>query len=205
MKAARAMVLEGGRPAIILGRSQHQLAARSELPVRRRASGGGAVLTGPWLLRAAVLLPRDHPLTRRGPAALARWLGEVHLQWLQAQGVPGLEMQQGAGERHWACFARLGTGEIGVGGRKLMGVAQVWRRSVVLASAGTLLQVPPWEVLCEALGQPAAEAAELAAATMTLAQCAPQHLAPAQWAGGLRAALATALERAGSPEPARGD
>jgi lipoate-protein ligase A len=203
MKAARAWVLAGGRPAIILGRSQHLLAAHSELPVRRRASGGGAVLAGPWMLRAAVRLPRDQSLARHGPAALARWLGDVHLQWLQAQGVPGLELQQGAGERHWACFARLGTGEIGVGGRKLMGVAQVWRRSVVLASAGTLLQVPPWEVLCEALGHPASEAAELAAATVTLAQCAPRQLEPEEWAAALRVKLEAALARAGASRPAR--
>jgi lipoate-protein ligase A len=192
-KPARAWVVAGGPAAIVLGRSQHQLVVHSPLPVRRRASGGGAVLTGPWMLRAAVRLPRDHPLVRPGPAALARWFGALHLQWLQAQGVPGVEIQQGSGERHWACYARMGTGEIGVSGRKLVGIAQVWRRSIVLASAGTLLYPPPWEVLCEAMGQPASEAAELAAATATLAECAPQEATPAQWARGLRAVLEAAV------------
>jgi lipoate-protein ligase A len=192
-KPPRAWVVAGGPAAIVLGRSQHQLVVHSPLPVRRRASGGGAVLTGPWMLRAAVRLPRDDALVRRGPAAVARWFGALHLQWLQAQGVPGVEMQQGSGERHWACYARMGTGEIGVGGRKLVGIAQVWRRSIVLASAGTLLYPPPWEVLCEAMGHPVSEAAELAAATVTLAACAPVQLQPAQWAGSLRRALEDAL------------
>lgn len=192
-KPARAWVVAGGPAAVVLGRSQHQLAVHSPLPVRRRASGGGAVLTGPWMLRSAVRLPRDHPLVRHGPAVLARWFGGLHLQWLRAQGVPGVEMQQGAGERHWACYARMGTGEIGVGGRKLVGIAQVWRRSIVLASAGTLLDAPPWGVLCEAMGHPAAEAAELAAATVTLAECGPMGVAPAQWAASLRSALHAAI------------
>lgn len=195
-KPPRAWALPGGSPAVVLGRSQHLLSVHSALPVRRRASGGGAVLAGPWLLRAAVRLPRDHPLLRGGPAALARWLGGVHLQWLHAAGVSDARMHAGPAREHWACFGGCNIGEVTVDGRKLAGIAQAWRRSGVLVAAGTLLHPTPWPLLCQALGRPASEAAELAAATITLQECARRHPDAMAWAGGLRAALDDALRRA---------
>lgn len=195
-KPPRAWVLPGGCPSVVLGRSQHALRVRAALPVRRRASGGGAVLAGPWLLRAAVRLPRGHPLLRSGPASLARWLGEVHLQWLHAAGVAGARMHAGPGREHWACFGGCNVGEVVVDGRKLTGIAQAWRRSGVLVAAGTLVHPPHWLVLCEAMERPAAEAAELAAATTTLQECLRLRPDVAAWADGLRAALRDALCRA---------
>lgn len=204
-KRPRAWVLPGGSPAVVLGRSQHLLPVHAVLPVRRRASGGGAVLAGPWLLRAAVRLPRDHSLLRHGPAGLARWFGEVHLQWLHAAGIGAARMHEGAAREHWACFGGCNVGEVTVDGRKLSGIAQAWRRSGVLVAAGTLLHPPPWAVLCEALGRPACEAGELAAATITLQDCSRRHLDAVALAGDLRRALDDALHRAvlaaDQPEP----
>lgn len=195
-KPPRAWALPGGRPAVVLGRSQHLLRVHTALPVRRRASGGGAVLAGPWLLPAAVRLPRDHPLLRSGPAALARWFGELHLQWLHAAGVTEARMHAGPAREHWACFGGCNVGEVTVDGRKLVGIAQAWRRSGVLVVAGTLLRPPPWAVLCEALGRPASEAAELAAATVTLRECSRGAHDVAARAAGLRVALDDVLHRA---------
>lgn len=192
-KPARVWALPGSAAYVSLGRSQHPLPIASALPVRRRASGGGAVLAGPWLLRAAVRLPRDHVLTRHGPAALAAWLGQVHVDWLEAGGIANARLHRGPGTGHWACFAGRSPGEVLVDGRKLTGIAQVWRRSGVLAMAGTLLDPPAWPVLCDALGRAESEAAELARTTISVRECVGHPLDAPAWARSLRAVLQTAL------------
>lgn len=195
-KLPRAWVLPGGRPAVVLGRSQHGLHVASALPVRRRASGGGAVLTGPWLLRAAVRLPRGHFLLQQGPAALATWLGGIHLAWLQGRGLADARLHHGPTKEHWACFAGRSKGEVLVGERKITGIAQAWQRSGVLASAGTLLHPPPWSLLCGALGRPASDAVELTHATASIRQGMASSAEAQEWARSLLAVLAAALVRA---------
>lgn len=196
-KPPRAWALAGGKPAIVLGRSQHGLQVVPVLPVRRRASGGGAVLAGPWMLRAAVRLPRDHALVRHGPGTLARWIGRIHLGWLQAHGLAGAHLHEGPTQEHWACFAGRSAGEVLVGGRKLTGIAQAWQRSSVLATAGTLVYPPPWDALCDALGRPAADAAELMDLTASLGECLEAAVDAAAWARSLKAALLLALAAPG--------
>lgn len=196
-KPPRAWVLPGRAAAIVLGRSQHGTAAHTPLPVRLRASGGGAVLTGPWLLRAAVRLPPGHPVLRHGAAAAAAWFGQAHLDWLHRRGIRGARLYEGPVSDHWACFAGRGPGEIVVGERKLVGIAQAWRRSSVLLSSGVLLRAPPWELLCEALGQGAGAAATLAQGTVCAEECMGRAIDPAAWARSLQSALALALRDAG--------
>lgn len=192
-KSPRAWAFPGGKPAVVLGRSQHGLHAIPVLPVRRRASGGGAVLTGPWLLRAAVRLPRGHVLLRHGPGTLARWIGRIHLEWLQAHGVAGASLHEGQAEEHWACFAGRSAGEVLVEGCKLTGIAQAWQRHSTLVSAGTLLYPPPWRLLCDALARPPSDAAELARGTASLDECMDSPGDVATRAESLRAALLRAL------------
>lgn len=191
-RPARAWVLADRAPAIVLGRGQRGLPLRpSPLPLRRRASGGGAVLVGPWLLCAALRLPRSHPGVRDGPAAAARWFGELHLHWLRDAGLDQARLYRGPARDHWACFAGRGPGEVMLGDRKLAGIAQCWRRGDVLLFAGTLLAPPPWSLLCDALGQPRGEADRLGADTVSLAECLPQAADPRRLAAALAAALAT--------------
>jgi lipoate---protein ligase len=80
--------------AVVLGCSQRALydGVQQRLDGRctllQRESGGGAVLTGPWLVSASVVLPHDHPWVRGGVVASYRPIAEVHVQALAAIGVP---------------------------------------------------------------------------------------------------------------------
>lgn len=192
-KDARIWVDTGGRPALVLGRAQRRLVTGGPLPVRWRASGGGAVLAGPWLLRAALRLPRQHPALQRGPTAAAHWFGQIHLDWLRAQGIAGAALHTGALRSHWACFAGVGPGEVLVDGRKLAGVAQAWKRHSAILFSGTLLAPSPWPLLCEALRKPPEEAAALRAATISAQECLGAPVEAAAWAASLRARLQAAL------------
>lgn len=193
----RAWALPGRDPCVVLGRGQHLLPVTAVLPVRRRATGGGAVLAGPWLLRSAVRLPPARPRPDCGPATLARWFGQVHLQWLRELGVAGAGLHPSGTLGHWACFGGRSAGEVLAGGRKLTGIAQAWRRSGIFLAAGTLLYPPPWPLLCAALRRPAAEAAELAAATTSIEACLGRPVDAHACARSLRAALCAALRAAG--------
>jgi lipoate-protein ligase A len=195
-RPALVSVRVGSVAAVVLGRAQRELPTDAVLPVRLRASGGGAVLTGPWLMRAAVLLPATHPLASRGPAAAAHWFGEVHRRWLQAQGLGSAVLHAGATAEHWACFAGRGPGEVLIAGRKIVGIAQAWRRRAILLSSGTLLSPPPWPLLCAALRRPRADAGMLAALTVSATDCLGREIDAAAWADALRDEIERALEQA---------
>lgn len=183
----------GGLPAIVLGRAQRNLPTDPVLPLRRRSGGGGAVLTGPWLLRAAVRLPPGHVLAGRGPVAAARWFGQVHQAWLQAQGITDTRLCDGPTVGHWACFAGQGPGEVMVGDRKMVGITQTWRQRAVLLAAGTLVSTPPWHLLCTALRRPREEAGTLASVTVSAAACLGHDVDAGAWADALRHRLERAL------------
>lgn len=187
--------------AVVLGCSQRAglaaAAAASPLPMLARASGGGAVLVGPWMLGLSVALPPLHPLTGVGPVAGYRWLGEGIACTLRRVGVSAaravspdaLRGRASAAAPDWACFGSLSPWEVVAGERKIAGLAQVRRRSGVLLVAGVLVEDLPWGLLCRALGRPAGEAQRLRQATTT---CAAQ-LDPAN--GALAPAVAQALTR----------
>jgi lipoate-protein ligase A len=190
---ARIHVRPGRATIIVLGSSQRELWTDSGLPVRVRHSGGGAVLSGPWLLRAAVLLPRSHALVQHGPAAAARWYGEIHCRWLRAQGIGAAALYRGATIDHWACFPGRSAGEIVVGERKIVGIAQAWRGQTVLLSAGTLIAPAPWALLCEALRRAPDAAATLAALTINAQEHLRRPVDPRAWADDLSFCLRLAL------------
>jgi lipoate-protein ligase A len=170
----------------VLGHAQRELWTDRTLPVRVRCSGGGAVLSGPWLLRAAIVLPRSHALVQHGPSAAALWFGEIHRRWLQARGIDAASLYRSTTVDHWACFAGRAAGEVMVGDRKMVGIAQAWRGQTVLLSAGTLIAPAPWAVLCDALRRPADAAVALAALTISAQECLRRPVDARVWADELR-------------------
>lgn len=157
-------------PAIVLGCSQRALHAEAArrmpqgMDVLVRPSGGGAVLTGPWMVSASVALPLTHPWVRGRLPDSYRDLGQLHVDVLAALGVAGRalpESEVAAANAHlgpvvgWACYGSLAPWEVvDAAGRKLVGLAQRRQRTGVLLVAGTLATVPDWPLLCGALGHP---------------------------------------------------
>lgn len=185
VSAPRLRIWAYRRPAVVLGRSRRadaavaQEAARAGVQLCARPSGGGAVLAGPWLLGASVILPPQHALVAASIPRSFRWLGEAHAAWLQDIGVAARAAAAPPASNDaalsWACFGSLSHWEVEAVGRKIVGLAQARRRHGVLFSAGILISLPPWEVLCDVLGQPCAQAQALARRTVscseTLGKC----------------------------------
>lgn len=167
------------QPAIVLGCSQRAHYERLQatpggppMDLLLRESGGGAVLTGPWMLGLSLVLPNSHPWLGQGLLESYRHLGQLFAELLLAQGVPTralppaeLPDQQaaliarGLPVLDWACFGNLSPWEVvDAQGRKLVGLAQRRRQTGVLLVAGLLMTEPPWEQLCEALGRSEDEA-----------------------------------------------
>ena len=193
--------------AIVLGRSQHALADRPagdagssspenladsdavRLPLVKRGAGGGAVLVGPWLLSASLLLPLDDPrMATTSVADSYRWLGEAMVETLAelgvtARAVPPAERIPAPERLAWACFAGVAPWEVVVDdpatgvARKVVGFAQRRSRHGVLLALGVLVQPAPWRLLAQTLGHPAALADELAATTVDLASVSPWPVA----------------------------
>lgn len=142
---------------------ERRLNGRAGLVVRE--SGGGAVLTGPWLVSASVVLPQGHPWVCDGLIESYRRLGQLHAAALKEFGVPARALPpqelpraneaSGVGAVAWACFGSLSPWEVvNAEGRKLVGLAQRRRRSGVLLVAGTLIGIADWPLLCDVMGHP---------------------------------------------------
>lgn len=159
------------RPAIVLGCSQRALRPAVEARVAGRVSvvereaGGGAVLTGPWLLGLSLVLPIGHNWLAGGLLPSYQRLGDLHVAALQALGiqaraVPPPELRASPAPRApdplaWACFGGLSPWEVvDAQGRKLVGLAQRRRQTGVLLVAGTLVSEPDWSLLCAAMDRP---------------------------------------------------
>jgi lipoate---protein ligase len=180
-----------------LGRAQHAEATTALLPRRLRASGGGAVLLGPWLLRAVVVLPAAHPCVRGGPVAAALWFGALHRDWLRAHGIDA-QCHEGPVSAHWACFAGRAPGEVLVDGLKLAGIAQTWRRDRVQLWSGTLLSPVPWSMLCRELNRRGEHAQALAQSTTTVQACLGHVPDATRWAAELTTRLQQGVAKAGT-------
>ena len=170
--APRWRVWTYGQPALVLGCSQRALhervASTSSLEVLLRESGGGAVLTGPWLVSVSLVLPPGHAWLGQGLLESYRHLGQLHANALAELGVAATVLPapriadtqaalaaRGLPALDWACFGSLSPWEVvDAGGRKLVGLAQRRRQHGVLLVAGTLVTEPDWGVLCDALGRP---------------------------------------------------
>ena len=127
-------VLGVDAPALALGSSQSlddvdmEAARRLGVDVFARSSGGGAVLLHPgaqvWI---DVVLGRSDPLWLDDVGRAAHWLGDVWSEALGAIGIHGV-VHTGAmvttAVSPVVCFAGLASGEITVGGAKVLGVSQ---------------------------------------------------------------------------------
>lgn len=195
MQKPMALAAVSSHAGLSLGRSQRGDAAGVQWPCRLRSSGGGAVLLGPWLLRAVLVLPALHPRLRQGPAAAALWFGALHRDWLRGHGIDA-HCHEGPLSSHWACFAGRAPGEVLVDGRKLTGVAQTWRHDRVQLWSGTLLSPVPWSMLCRELNRRVEHAQVLAETTTTVQCCLGYAPEAARWA----AELATRLRDASMGE-----
>ena len=196
-------------PALVLGCSQRALRdgvaqrVAGRLPCITREAGGGAVLTGPWLVSASVALPPQHPWVSSGLIDSYRMLGQLHQAALQQFGVsahaltpqelPLAQQAQDADAPKWACFGGLSHWEVvNPNGRKLVGLAQRRRRHGVLLVAGTLVGRPDWHLLCEAMACPQDEPF-LQRSTVSVEEILGAASAPESYATLLRTLLQQAL------------
>lgn len=127
-------VLEVDRPALVIGSTQPAssvdaaaLDAAGVTLVRRR-SGGGAVLLVPgeavWL---DVVVPRGDELWDDDVGRAFHWLGRAWAGALADLGIDAEVHTGGLACTPWSrlvCFGGLGPGEVTVGGRKAVGLAQ---------------------------------------------------------------------------------
>ena len=192
--------------------------AFDRLPLVKRGAGGGAVLVGPWLLSASLLLPLDDPrMAAVSVAGSYRWLGEAMVAALatfgvQARAVPPAQRIAAPDDLKWACFAGVAPWEIVVDdpatgvARKLVGFAQRRSRHGMLLALGALMQPAPWRAMARTLGYPDAQADALAGTVIDLASVSPQpvsngaflaafwpHLQPMVWLPGSLPAPAGAV------------
>lgn len=172
---------------------ERRLGGRAE--VVQRESGGGAVLAGPWLVSASVVLPHAHPWASNGLIDSYRRLGQLHVAALKEFGIlahalPAHELPpsndtSGIRAVDWACFGGLSPWElVNAEGRKLVGLAQRKRQTGVLLVAGTLIGATDWTLLCDVMGQPEDEA-RLRRRTVSAEEIAGFRIEPERYAAVL--------------------
>lgn len=181
-----------------------RLAGRAQVVLRE--SGGGAVLAGPWLVSASVVLPLGHPWASGGLMDSYRRMGQLHVAVLDQLGITALALPAqdiqpvtSASSKHqtdarWACFGSLSPWELvdSQGRRKLVGLAQRKQHTGVLLVAGTLVGQTDWPLLCSAMGLPEA-APGLRQRTVCVQALARHPIDPADFAALLLQALKGAL------------
>ncbi|KAB8140567.1 ligase [Chloroflexia bacterium SDU3-3] len=212
--------------SLILGSSQRvgeldlAACAQAGLAIHRRASGGGIVLNED-MLQLDIALPRSHPLATDDVTESYRWVGEAWADAFAALGVATQALAVPAARedtrsrdpllRH-VCFGGQSPYEVMVGGRKLVGLAQIRRRGNALFQIGIYtrwqpqrnaellaLAPPDRERLAELLGQrvigleelgpqPSADVV-IASFERALAQRTGMRLQPDAWRDTERAAL----------------
>jgi lipoate-protein ligase A len=150
--------------ALVLGRGQRPEDVRTDLPVLRRHTGGGAVLFDADLLSLDLVLPAGHALLRDDLGAVFLAVGAAWAAALAGLGVGGLSVHRGpaAGRlgggdplRAAICYAAPGRGEVLHDGRKLVGLAQRRRRNGALVQCGLLWRWRPAPLLAAFGADPA--------------------------------------------------
>lgn len=161
-------VMEPIRPALVLGSAQREAVAAAPvlgqrgIDLVRRRSGGGAVLVRPGaVLWVDVVIPHGDVLWDDDVTASFRWVGEAWRAALAACGVPAAVHTGPPEPGPWArlvCFAGIGSGELLVDGRKVVGLSQ--RRTRTTARYQSLVYLDDRAVgeVVELLAEPAGEA-----------------------------------------------
>ncbi|HMA89677.1 MAG TPA: hypothetical protein VKP89_13120, partial [Burkholderiales bacterium] len=155
-------------------------AAAHGIDVVKRDSGGGAVMTGPWMVGFSLRLAPSDPATEAAPLEIFRLLGAACRDALGELGVSAALATDADVARsiekarimnlQWACFGTVSHGElVDAAGRKMLGLAQCRRGGCVLLEGGLLLCEPDWALLCELFGKPAKAGLALRDATAPLA------------------------------------
>ena len=185
----RVGVCRATRAAIVLGSTQspevvdRAASASAGLDVVRRRSGGGAVLVTPddpvWI---DVWVPVGDPVWSPDVTGAFGWLGSAWARALERLGAGGVEVQgptPGACTR-WSslvCFGGVGAGEVTVGGRKVVGLAQRRNRSGAWFHGACLLRWDP-TVLLAALDLSSEERGAAAAGLTTAVTGVADMLGP---------------------------
>lgn len=153
----RALALGSAEPANHVDRAA---AARADVEVVRRRSGGGAVLLEPGdVVWVDLLLPRHDALWDDDVNRASWWVGET---WVRVLGELGVTAEvhrgrlDGAPWSERVCFAGLGAGEVSVAGRKIVGISQRRTRTQARFQCALVLRWRP-EELVELLALTAAE------------------------------------------------
>jgi lipoate---protein ligase len=130
-------------PALVLGSTQPAVDER-EVPVVRRRTGGGAVLVRPdEQLWVDVLLPAGDPLWDDDVGRSFHWMGQAWVDALRTTGVEAAWHHGAMVCTPWCrqvCFAGIGSGEVTVDGRKVVGLAQRRTRAGALFQCAALLR-----------------------------------------------------------------
>ncbi|MBK5204122.1 MAG: ligase [Polaromonas sp.] len=191
---------------------KRRLDGRAELV--ERESGGGAVLTGPWLVGASVVLPHGHPWVGDSLIDSYRRLGQLHVAALKEFGVPSRALPPKELPRandsnrfrvvDWACFGSLSPWEVvDAEGRKLVGLAQRRRQSGVLLVAGILTGIADWPLLCDVMGHPEDEPI-LRRCTVSVEEITGSQIEPERFASVLKRRLESAFLASGEGRYAMG-
>jgi lipoate-protein ligase A len=164
---AQVALWEYRRPGVVLGcskRPTEEMRAYSgkiDVDLVQRRTGGGAVLVGPWMMSASILLPLHHPLANLNIHETYRWFGESHAVALRSFGLESEVIKSNKDplvsadkKLDWACFGGRCTGELIVNNRKVVGLAQLRSKRGILLVSGILLYDPNWKLLCNVYGQP---------------------------------------------------
>lgn len=199
-------------PGLVLGCSQRNALGSgpaAAIEVVSRQAGGGAVLVGPWMLSASVVLPNAHALVPGNLVASYRWLGELYAALLQDLGIAAHAIapeearalqQTVPTELAWACYGGFSPWEVVVGQKKIVGLAQVRRRTGVLLVAGLLLDRPDWALLARAMDKPATHTALLEDGTTSCAQQLGRKVSLSEIDSALAHALQHAIDHAGNAQ-----
>ena len=200
-------------PGLVLGCSQRNLISTDPAPagidVVSRQAGGGAVLVGPWMLSASVVLPNTHALVSGNLVASYRWLGELYASLLQDLGVAAhaITPEEARALQHavpaelaWACYGGFSPWEVVVGQKKIVGLAQVRKRTGALLVAGLLLDRPDWNLLVRTMDKPAPHAALLENGTTSCAQQLRRDMSLPEIVAPFAHALQNAIEHLGNTQ-----
>ena len=159
-------------PALLLGSSQqpHEVdlaaCAAAGIPVHRRRSGGGVVLSDSLLL-LDLALPSEDPLYTGDVTESYHWLGAAWAAALGALGIAAhvVDIATARADAQLldpllrrVCFGGLSPYEVEVERRKVVGLAQVRRRTGALLQAGVYLQWAPEQTAALVAATPAERA-----------------------------------------------